>query len=164
MNKVIILLFIVICSLSKVAFAININEPAPDFTIKTLNGKSYTLSTSIGKKPVYLVFWATWCNICRAEIPHIKALYEQHSNEINIVAINVGQDDSLEKIIQYRQEHQLPYTLAFDEDSKISRQYNVVGTPWQVIIDINGIVRYRSHKTPENLGEHISALSIFNKS
>jgi peroxiredoxin len=161
MNKV--LTFLLIFSLSKVAFAIDVNEPAPDFTIKTLDGKNYTLSTSIGKKPVYLVFWATWCTICRAEIPHIKALYEQHGNEINIVAINVGQDDSIEKIIQYRQEHQLPYTLAFDEGSKISRQYDVVGTPWQVIIDINGIVRYRSHKTPKNLGEHIAALSRSNK-
>lgn len=161
MNNLLILLIII--SLSKVAFAIDINEPAPDFTIKTLDGENYTLSTSIGKKPVYLVFWATWCTICRAEIPHIKALYKQHGNEISIIAINVGQDDSPGKIIKYQQEHQLPYTLAFDENSIISRQYDVVGTPWQVIIDINGIVRYRSHKTPKNLGEQISALSIFNK-
>lgn len=160
MKKILVLIFLI--SLSKITFAIEIDERAPDFTVKTISGGSYTLSKSIGKKPVYLIFWATWCSICRAEIPSIKELHKKHGNNINIIAINVGQGESLEKVVRYKNEHQLPYLLAFDEESKISRLYGVLGTPWQVIIDINGIVKYRSHKTPKNLGEHISTLSNYN--
>ena len=161
MKNIFIFLFIII--FSQGGFAVEINEPAPDFTLKTVDGNDYILSKSIGVKPVYLVFWATWCPTCRAEISHIKELYKKYGGEINIVAINVGQDDSIEKVKKYQQEHELPYVLAFDEGSIISRLYGVIGTPWQIIIDIDGIVRYRSHKTPMNLGQHLLALSRSNK-
>lgn len=143
--------------------AIDIGEQAPDFELQTLEGNSFKLSEHFGKKPVYLVFWATWCPICKAEIPNIKKIYQQLGDDIFILAINIGQRDSVQEIKKYRENYQLPYQLAFDEGTKVSRQYDVVGTPWQVIIDVNGKIRYRSNRTPENLKQHIDSLTRLNK-
>lgn len=146
--------------------AVELGQRAPDFELQTFalnaeQGESFKLSQHLGSKPVYLVFWATWCPICRAEIPNIKKIHQQLGDDIKIIAINIGQDDSVTAMREYQQQHQLPYSLGFDQDTKISRLYGVRGTPWQVIIDVNGVVRYRSHRTPEQLPKHISKLTVF---
>ena len=164
-----ILITLILICVTKFALAIDVGELAPDFSLQSLNWqdtefkysqeKEFILSEQIGKKPVYLVFWATWCVICKKEIPNIKKIQQQLGEQITILAINIGQDDTVQKMQTYQKTHQIPYPVAFDHGTEISSLYGVLGTPWQVIIDINGVVRYRSHRTPENLGKHINALS-----
>ncbi|MGB1239185.1 MAG: peroxiredoxin family protein [Pseudomonadales bacterium] len=145
-------------AMSSQAQAVNLGDDAPQFTLQTLEGKNFDLSQYRGEKPVYLVFWATWCPICRAEIPHIKKLYQELGDKVEFLAVNVGFQDSLEKAKIYREEHALPYPVAFDEGTVITRDYKVVGTPWQVVIDINGKVRYFSNETPVTMAEHLEGL------
>ena len=142
--------------------AIDVGEQAPGFEVKTLEGEPFRLSSYRGKKAVYLVFWATWCPICIREIPNLKAIYQELGQGIEMLAINVAMDETLLDVVTYQKSHQIPYPVAFDEGSIISQMYGVLGTPWQVVIDINGVVRFRSNKTPENLSQHMQRLSIFN--
>ena len=51
--------------------------PAPDFSLKDLQGKTFKLRSQLGK-PVVIFFGTTWCPTCRAEIPAYKAIYEKY--------------------------------------------------------------------------------------
>lgn len=135
-------------------------EQAPDFSLSTMDGKSFNLSDYKGKKPVYLIFWATWCPNCKHEIPEIKKIHSTYQDKMEIIAINVSINDSMKKVGRYIQKHKLPYSVAFDTDARVTRLYGVLGTPTQMIIDTQGIVRYRGTNTPDDLAEHFNALAI----
>ncbi len=154
-----VLCFVFIFLLVSASNALEIGELAPDFEVDTVQEERFKLSDYQGHKPVYLIFWATWCPICKREVPHFKKIQNTLGEDIKVLAINVGMDQTLEDVLDYKKQHNIHYSVAFDEGSVISRAYDVLGTPWQVIIDINGLVRYRSSKTPKNLQQHLKALS-----
>ena len=149
----------VLLVLSASVLALELGAKAPDFEIKTLSGEQFRLSDHQGKKPVYLVFWATWCPICKAEVPNIKELHAKLQDKVEILAINVGFQDSLKKAKSYKKNNQIPYAIAFDEGTEITKNYGVIGTPWQVVIDINGKVQYFSHHTPTDFESHVGDLT-----
>jgi thiol-disulfide isomerase/thioredoxin len=122
-----------------------------DFSIKTLAGDTFSLSSYKNKKPVYLFFWATWCPICKKEIPRVNALHQEFGDQIKVLAINVGYDDSLANIKQYQQQYPTLFPIAFDENSIISSSYGVIGTPTQIVIDIDGELRYQGNRFPPGL-------------
>jgi len=135
-----------------------VGDNAADFSITRLDGSTFKLSDYRGKKAVKLIFWATWCPNCKAEIPALNALHEKHGNDIELLAINVTVNDSLRRVEHYQKKYNLAYPLAFDEGQNVSRAYNVMGTPTLIIIDINGVIRYRASETPEDIGEHLDLL------
>jgi peroxiredoxin len=124
---------------------------APDFTLKTLTGEEVTLSSYRGKNPVYLVFWATWCPYCVKEIPQLKELYSKFAPKgLKIIAINIGLNDPMIRVQAFQKQFALPYTIVYDANTVISRQYGVIGVPFGVLVDRNGKVRSRSSMIPEN--------------
>ncbi len=128
--------------------ASKVGNKAPDFSATTLDGDKVALTDYLGKKPVYLVFWATWCPNCLKEIPEINALNSKFGDRLAILAINVGINDSADAAQKYREEHDMQYPVVFDDGSTISSSYGIVGTPTQILIGTDGIVRYRGSKTP----------------
>jgi len=129
--------------------AINLGEKAPNFTATTLEGKQVSLEQFRGKKAVWLVFWATWCPYCQKEIPALKELHKKYGDKIEILAINIGVKDSVEKSQDYKFEHDLPYDIIFSNE--ITRLYEVRGTPTQIVIDANGTVAYKGTRVPQNI-------------
>jgi len=136
----------------------SVGDVANDFTIKRIDGTEFRLSDYKGKKSVNLVFWATWCSNCKAEIPALKTLTKSHGDDIEMLAINVGVNDSMKRLNRYREKYAIDYPMAFDETSNISRQFGVMGTPTLMIIDINGIIRYRGAEVPDDIADHIDGL------
>ena len=133
-KKILYSLFVVIltaaCSYTAPA------KKAPDFSLKSIDGKTVSLSDFRGKT-VFLDFWATWCPPCRASIPAVKKLHDKHANAKNvaIIGINVGENKkTVEKFIQANEMH---YTTLLSDDSIIS-QYSINSIPRFVIIDENG--------------------------
>lgn len=123
---------------------------APDFQVKKLDGSSFKLADYKGKKPVYLIFWATWCPTCRQEIPSFKALQQEMGTQIEIVAINVDSlswwsslTSSNNRVTQYAKKYQIDYPVALDDEKKLIELYQVRGTPTQLLIDKEGIIRRR---------------------
>ncbi len=138
-----------------------VGDRAPDFSATTLEGKALSLAEYRGKTPVYLVFWATWCPNCLREIPEINALQQKFGDRMAILSINVGINDSAEAAREYREEHGMKYPVVFDEGSRISSRYAIAGTPTQLLIGSDGVIRYRSAKTPAaaDIEKHWSQLS-----
>jgi len=125
---------------------------ATDFTLKSLEGEEFKLSSFRGKNPVYLIFWATWCPYCVKEIPRLKELYAKLAPKgLKVLSINIGYNDPLMRVQNFQKKYQLPYPILYDSNAMISRQYGVIGVPYSVLIGCDGTVRYRSNGTPEGL-------------
>jgi peroxiredoxin len=125
---------------------------AADFTLKSLEGEEFKLSSFRGKNPVYLVFWATWCPYCVKEIPRLKELYAKLAPKgLKILAINIGYNDPLLRVQSFQKKYELPYPILYDNNAMVSRQYGVIGVPFSVLVDRSGKVVYRSNGTPEGL-------------
>lgn len=133
----------------------DVGDSAPGFTINRLDGSQFDLSTYRGEKLVHLVFWATWCPVCRAEIPAIKNLQENHGDVVEVLAVSVN--GSARPIPEYVERHQLNYPVAFDISRSVLERYNVAGTPTQILIDKSGMIVYRGSETPD-MSNHLPVL------
>ncbi len=129
---------------------IMVGDPAPNFTTTILDGKQVSLQDDyVGKTPVLLVFWATWCPNCQRDIPLLNQLYKEIGERLSILAINLGVGgDSIAKVRTYKEEHGMDYPIIFDEGSRITKAYEVFGTPTQIIVDVNGTILYRGINVP----------------
>lgn len=146
--KKLFLVLMLLFSISSLQAA-QVGEKAPSFKVEDVNGKIVDLSSFKGKKAVWLVFWATWCPNCKEEIPALKKLYENYNDKVELIGVNVGVNDSVKRTKRYIEKYELPYTVIFSND--IAKKYNIMGTPTQVVIDINGNVAFDGTNVPHDL-------------
>lgn len=140
-------------------YAANVGDAAPDFSATALDGKKISYSADLkGKKPVYLIFWATWCPVCKKELPQVKELHKRLGDRIEFIGINVGINEMEEDVKGYIKKNGLDFKMVFDKDTKISRSFGVMGTPTQLIIDRSGTAQYRGSDIPEDLEGHMKEL------
>lgn len=92
-----------------VAFPSWNSKPAADFVMKDINDQMHNLSDYQGKN-LLVVFWATWCPACKAEIPHLIELRKMYSeDELGIVAISNESPDDLKR---FAADNGMNYTVA----------------------------------------------------
>ena len=90
-------------------------KTAPDFTVKTLDGKDFKLSDHAGKE-VFVIYWGTWCGFCVKEIPHLIALRkEMQASDLEIVAISDEGKSTVESFISKK--GGVNYTLGLSSGS-----------------------------------------------
>ena len=124
--------------------------PAADFTLSDLDGRPVTLGTFTGKKPVLLVFWATWCPECKAAIPEINALATGPlAEKLQIFGLDFR--ESRDKVARAVKSRGIRYPVLLDERGQAARAYGVVGIPTYVLIDRKGNVAWREHLLPGNI-------------
>lgn len=133
------------------AAVVNVGDTAPDFSVTTLSGEKVTLSDYKGKKPVYLKFWATWCSYCVVEMPHLQDIENRHGDDIEILAVNVGINDSVANIQKLYQGEGFNLPTTIDQQGALTSLYGVVGTPNHVLINRDGIVEYRTFLATDEL-------------
>jgi peroxiredoxin len=121
-------------------YAHKFGTAAPDFSLSDLNGKQHRLSDYKGKTTL-LLFWATWCPPCRAEIPDLIKLRERFNEEQ--LAILAASDEEPSKLKAFVKQTGINYTVLLD-DGKMSlpfgvqRAYRSVGVPCSFIVDSAG--------------------------
>lgn len=113
-------------------------HPAPDFTVTSVNGETFTLSALRGT-PVVLNFWATWCPPCRAELPELQAASQKLAGQVAIVGIN--QAENGEQVRAFAGQLGLTFTMPLDERADVSRLYAVRSLPTTFFIDRAGVIR-----------------------
>ncbi len=130
-------------------------SPAPDFTLKTLDGKEITLSQLKGKV-VLLDFWATWCGPCKESIPHLIQLYKDYRQSgFELVGMNVDRGDG-EAVRRFVASMDIPYpVVAAPED--VVRSYQVTGIPATFLIDRGGKIRERVAGFNSTIAQHLTA-------
>jgi len=115
-------------------------KPAPDFTLKDVNGQTIHLKDFRGKS-ILLNFWATWCEPCKQELPSMQKLYESLNKKgIEVVAISIDRTDQ-GKVQEYAKQYHLTFPVLLDPDQKIRKNYYIMGLPTSYLIDASGKLR-----------------------
>ena len=110
---------------------------ATDFTLPLLNGKKVTLQEYKGKI-VILNFWASWCEPCNTEMPHLQAFYERHQRDVEILAVNVTTKDKVTNVEKFVEKYRLTFPVLLDESGDTSTMYGAFTFPTTIIIDREG--------------------------
>jgi thiol-disulfide isomerase/thioredoxin len=108
---------------------------APPVSVATLDGGRYDLGHRRGRI-VFLDFWATWCDPCRASIPLIQHFRRTHPG-IDVVSIDVGE---IPATVRPFAEHFKMTDVALDPDMTVSHAFGITGFPTLFAIDRTGRV------------------------
>lgn len=145
MKSFLIFLFIVFISL--VSYSQNEDElsgkSAPNFKLINLEGKYVELSKEIGKGPILLSFWATWCKPCLEEMVEYNSIYEQYKEKgFNLIAISTDTEKSVAKVKPYIKSKGYEFSVLLDTNNDIARKYYAQQMPYTVLIDKKGNIVY----------------------
>lgn len=132
---------------------LRVGEKAPDFELKTLDGKTVKLSDYRGKK-VILNFWATWCPPCKAEMPDIQKYYNEADDNVEILAVNIDPQYDVKKFVR---DANVTFPVLLDSKDEVNTLYKILTIPTTYFIDGEGIIRSKhlSVMTTEIIREHI---------
>ncbi|MBI5964497.1 MAG: TlpA family protein disulfide reductase [Chloroflexi bacterium] len=114
---------------------------APNFTLKTPDGTSYTLAELRGQA-VLINLWATWCPPCRAEMPAIERMYQEYKDQGFIVlGLNMTYQDDPLKVAPFTQEYSLTFPILLDETGDVADIYQLRSLPTSLFIGRDGIIQ-----------------------
>lgn len=116
---------------------------APGATVQDLDGKLVDLGRYIDHRhPVLLEFWATWCPVCKALEPALKAAHAKYGGKVTFVAVAVGVNESPRSIKRFLADDSLPFPVLFDASGAAVRAYQAPTTSYIVVLDREGKVAY----------------------
>jgi peroxiredoxin len=121
-------------------YIVKVGDLAPDFEMKLPNGESITLSSLRGKV-IMLQFTASWCGVCRKEMPHIeKEIWTKHKNNPNFMLYGIDREEPIEKINELIEKTGVTYPIGLDPDAGIFTLFakKEAGITRNVIIDKDG--------------------------
>jgi peroxiredoxin len=120
-------------------YIVKTGDQSPDFTIKEAGGSSYKLSALRGKV-VMLQFTASWCSVCRQEMPFIEKEIWQPGKTKGLVVVGIDRDEPEETVLKFRKDINVTYPLALDPGAGIFSLFALKesGVTRNVIIDRNG--------------------------
>jgi thiol-disulfide isomerase/thioredoxin len=121
---------------------IPVGNMAPNAALETLDGKPAQLSTWIGRQPVVLEFWASWCSNCKALEPELLKVARQFGAQVKFVGVAVSANQTPERVKRYMQAHPMPVEMLYDRTGTAVDAYDVPATSYIVVIDRAGKVVY----------------------
>ena len=128
---------------------------APDFHLKDLTGREFTLSNLKGK-PVLLIFITTWCPTCRSEMPHYKNIYETYGQQgLEVVSIDI--QESKTRVSQFAEKNRVSYRMLLDENGDVAGAYEVRGIPAMVLVGKDGTIISKQYGVVDTLLETLFA-------
>ena len=121
-------------------YIVKVGDKAPDFSLPMTDGSTFTLSEQRGKV-VMLQFTASWCGICRKEMPHIESeIWQRHKNNADFVLVGVDREEPKEKVEAYTQKLGTTYPRVLDTAANAFSSYALrqSGITRNVLIDRDG--------------------------
>ncbi|MCU7495443.1 MAG: redoxin domain-containing protein [Ignavibacteria bacterium] len=123
-----------------------LDDRAPDFKLRDLEGKEVSLSSLKGKT-IILDFWATWCPPCRASFPGMKKAVEKYSSrpDVRFLFIDTRErvEDKKKNAADFLSKNQYPFHVLLDNESKVNELYKVPGIPTKVVIGKDGLIKFK---------------------
>jgi thiol-disulfide isomerase/thioredoxin len=121
---------------------VRVGASAPVVKVNDLDGKPVDLAQYIGKKPVFLEFWATWCELCKELLPRVRAAQAAYGSDVEFFGINVTVNQSRDRVRRYLETEKPPFRTLYDDEGTSTRAYQVPATSYVVIVDRSGKVAY----------------------
>jgi peroxiredoxin len=134
-------------------YIVKTGQQLPDFTMTLTDGKTVKSSDFTGKV-VMLQFTASWCSVCRKEMPHIeKEIWQKYQNHPDFALYGIDMDEPLEKVVKFSRDVGITYPLALDPGAKIFYTFaaDKAGVTRNVIVDKTGKIVFmtRLYKVEE---------------
>jgi len=119
-----------------------VGDAAPVLAVHDLDGRPVDLGRWIGKQPVFLQFWATWCTSCAALEPAVRAARAEYGAEVQFIGINITVGDPRDTVRAWVARENPPWMVLYDDEGASQRAYDVAETSYVVIIDRAGRIVY----------------------
>lgn len=119
-----------------------IGTAAPAAAVQDLDGQPVDLAQLVGKKPVLLEFWATWCPLCAALMPRIQAAHAHYGDRVDVVVVAVAVNETLPSVQRHVAQHPYPFRFLWDVTGAAVRAYQAPTTSYVVVVNAAGRVVY----------------------
>lgn len=110
--------------------------PAPAFTLELLDRSTVDLAEKWRDRPVVLVFFESWCELCARQQPDVTALSEEYGD--TVLFVGVGYETSREDAAEYVREHDIDYPVGLDPSGEVWRRYRVDEPPLIALVSKGG--------------------------
>ena len=121
---------------------IPIGQTAPAVTIQDLAGNSVELARWVGKKPVIVEFWATWCPVCAELLPRMEAARLKYGDRVEFLVVAVAVNQSANTVRRHLARHPMPFTFLWDVNGNAVRAFQAPATSYVAVLDGQGKVVY----------------------
>jgi thiol-disulfide isomerase/thioredoxin len=121
---------------------IAVGSKAPSAKLETLDGKPADIGAFLGKGPVLIEFWATWCENCRDLEPAMLAAQKKYAGKVGFIGVAVSVNQSPELVRRYVAKHGLAGTQLYDRKGASIDAYEVPATSFVVVINKAGKIVY----------------------
>ncbi len=116
---------------------------APNFVLEDINGKNVELKSLIGKGPILISFWATWCKPCIEKMVELQKIYHEYSSKgFIMLAISTDNEKSVGKVKPLVKSKNWNFQVLLDKDGEVQKKYYVQAVPYSVLLDKKGNIIY----------------------
>ena len=133
-----------------------VGSVAPSVSLETLDGKRVELGPLLGKTPVVLEFWATWCGNCEELEPTFQEVQKKFAGKVRFASIAVAINQSPERVRRWVARHQPGRDVFYDYAGDAAERYDAPATSFVVIVDRQGRVTYTGVGGKQDLDAEIT--------
>lgn len=119
-----------------------VGTQAPNPSVFTLDGKPATLGAYLGKTPMLIEFWATWCPNCRELRPTMDAMAAKYGKQVQFVGIAVSVNENPARVKAFVAKYHMPGVNFFDTNGDASDKYAAPATSYVVVVNRAGKIVY----------------------
>ena len=117
---------------------LRVGNTAPDFTLKSLEGDTVSLSDYRGQ-PILVNFWATWCGPCVIELPEMQETYETY-RERGFVILAVDVQEGASRVQSFVDARGLTFPVLLDAEGQVAHSYRIRGLPTSYFVHSDGTI------------------------
>jgi len=121
---------------------IPVGQTPPAVTIQDLDGNSVDMARWVGKRPVIVEFWATWCPVCAELLPRMEAARMKYGDRVEFLVVAVAVNQSPNTVRRHLARHPMPFTFLWDVNGNAVRAYQAPATSYVAVLDAKGRVVY----------------------
>jgi cytochrome c biogenesis protein CcmG/thiol:disulfide interchange protein DsbE len=114
-------------------------DKAPDFSLKSVDGKTIKLSDYEGKI-VIIDFWATWCPPCRKGIPDLILIQKKYKDDVVIIGISLDGDKTKKDVPGFVKDQGINYPIVYGDNNVVTAYGGIESIPTAFVIDKKGNV------------------------
>jgi thiol-disulfide isomerase/thioredoxin len=119
-------------------------DTAPDFNLRSPEGKRLNLKSMLKDGPVLLDFWATWCKPCVKAMLKLQQVYDDYKDQgLTVVGVNEDGPRGQSKVKPFLRARKLTFPIALDSDGGLMKRMRVTALPTTILVDRNGEIVYR---------------------
>jgi thiol-disulfide isomerase/thioredoxin len=130
---------------------IDVGKRAPSAMVTTLDGKSVDIGAYVGKVPLFLEFWATWCPRCHELEPALLAAEKKYGARMKFIGVAVSVNQTPTRVKAYTAKHGLKHLIVFDTQGNAADAYDAPATSYVVVVNRAGKVVYTGLGGDQNL-------------